>query len=52
MYSPATPFTETDTIRVILNLQGSGEVIGFQKGTGGKVSILKYAGRDFRRIGT
>ncbi len=49
LYSTATPYTEKDTIRVVLNLQGSGEVIGFQKGADGKIGMLKYVGRDFKR---
>lgn len=37
---------------VILNLQGSGEVVGFQKGPDNEIAVLRYAGRDFRGIGT
>lgn len=52
MYCVSTPFTEKDTIRVVMQPGGNGETIGFTKGSSGKFDTLKYAGRDFKRIGS
>lgn len=51
LYCLSTPFTEKDTIRVVMIPGGSGEVVGFVKGQSGKFDLLKYAGREFKRIG-
>lgn len=50
LYCVSTPFTQKDTIRVVMIPGGNGEVIGFEKGAGGKFDTLKYAGRDFKRL--
>jgi len=49
MYSRATPFIEKDTIRVILNLQGSGETMKFNKSADGKTESLVFSGQTFSR---
>lgn len=46
----ATPFTEKDTIRVVMLPGGNGDVIGFVKDAGGKFGSLKYAGVIFTRV--
>ena len=46
----STPYTEKDTIRVVMLPGGNGEVVGFLKGATGKFDLLKYAGRDFKRV--
>jgi CubicO group peptidase (beta-lactamase class C family) len=51
LYSVSTPFTERDTIRVVMQPGGDGTVIGFVKGASGKFDTLKWAGRDFKRVG-
>jgi hypothetical protein len=43
--------TEKDTIRVVMPPGCNGEVVGFLKGATGKFDLLKYAGRDFKRVG-
>ncbi|MGH9948022.1 MAG: serine hydrolase domain-containing protein [Pyrinomonadaceae bacterium] len=48
----ATPFTQKDTIRVVMIPGGSGEVIAFLKGADGTFDSLNYAGSVFRRIGS
>ena len=40
----ATPFTQKDTIRVVMLPGGNGEVIGFVKDTEGKFVSLNYGG--------
>lgn len=51
LYCQSTPYTEKDTIRVVMLPGGNGEVVGFLKGATGKFDLLKYAGRDFKRVG-
>lgn len=51
LYCVSTPFTEKDTIRVVMIPGGNGEVVGFVKGQSGKFDLLKYAGREFKRVG-
>jgi CubicO group peptidase (beta-lactamase class C family) len=51
LYCQSTPYTEKDTIRVMMLPGGNGEVVGFLKGATGKFDLLKYAGRDFKRVG-
>jgi len=46
----ATPFTQPDTIRVVVLPGGNGEVIGFVKDTDGKVSALTYGNVKFTRV--
>lgn len=50
LYCVSTPFTQKDTIRVVMIPGGNGEVIGFEKDAAGKFDVLKYAGRDFKRV--
>lgn len=52
LYCLATPFTEKDTIRVVMVPGGNGEIVVFVKGQSGKFDLLKYAGREFKRIGS
>jgi hypothetical protein len=49
MYSKATPFTQDDTIRVIMEPGGNGEVIKFEKDAAGKVVGLRYRDELFTR---
>jgi CubicO group peptidase (beta-lactamase class C family) len=51
LYTVSTPYTEKDTIRVVMIPGGNGEILGFVKGADGKVERLRYAGREFRRVG-
>jgi hypothetical protein len=46
----ATPFTQKDTIRVVMQPGGNGEVIGFAEYNDGKFGSLNYAGVTFTRI--
>lgn len=46
----STPFTEKDTIRVVMIPGGNGEVMGFTKNAGGKVESLTYGGSPFARL--
>jgi hypothetical protein len=51
LYYVSTPYTEKDTIRVVMVPGGDGEIIGFVKGPSGRFDTLKYAGREFKRVG-
>lgn len=51
LYCLSTPFTEKDTIRVVMIPGGNGETVGFAKGPTGKFDLLRYAGQEFKRIG-
>ncbi|HKR60424.1 MAG TPA: serine hydrolase domain-containing protein [Pyrinomonadaceae bacterium] len=46
----ATPFTDEDTIRVVMQPGGNGEVIGFVKDAEGKFGSLTYAGFTFTKV--
>lgn len=46
----ATPFTEKDSIRVVMAPGGNGEVIGFVKDAEGKVGSLTYSGATFTKL--
>ena len=46
----ATPYTEPDTIRVVMLPGGNGEVISFAKDAEGKFVSLNYGGVTFTRI--
>lgn len=48
----ATPFTEKDTVRIVMIPGGNGEVAGFVKGASGKFDTLRYAGREMKRLGS
>jgi CubicO group peptidase (beta-lactamase class C family) len=45
----ATPFTQKDTIRVVMLPGGNGEVISFVKDVAGNVGSLSYSGVTFTR---
>ena len=46
----ATPYTQKDTIRVVMTPGGNGEVIGFEMEPDGKVKSLNYNGVTFTRV--
>jgi CubicO group peptidase (beta-lactamase class C family) len=46
----ATPFTQKDTIRVVMLPGGNGEVIGFAKDAEGKFGSLNYGGATFTKV--
>ncbi len=46
----ATPFTQKDTIRVVMLPGGNGEVIAFAKDVDGKLGSLNYTGVTFTRV--
>ena len=46
----ATPYTQPDTIRVVMQPGGNGDVIGFGKDAEGKVVSLNYGGVTFTRV--
>jgi CubicO group peptidase (beta-lactamase class C family) len=50
MNTVATPFTQKDSIRVVVLPGGNGEVIGFIRDADGKVGSLNYAGVIFTRV--
>jgi len=50
MNTVATPYTEKDTIRVVMQPGGNGEVIGFVKDADGKFGSMTYGGFTFTRL--
>jgi len=46
----ATPFTQPDTVRVVMQPGGNGDVIGFVKDADGKIGSLNYGGFTFTRV--
>jgi CubicO group peptidase (beta-lactamase class C family) len=50
MNAVATPYTDKDTIRIVMVPGGNGEVIGFTKDADGKVSSLNWGGLIFTKI--
>lgn len=46
----STPYTQPDTIRVVMLPGGNGEVIGFIKDADGKFGSLNYGGVTFTRV--
>ncbi len=46
----ATPFTQKDTIRVVMLPGGNGEVIGFVTDAEGKISSLNFNGVTFTKV--
>jgi len=46
----ATPFTQPDTIRVVMLPGGNGDVIGFVKDADGRFGSLNYGGVTFTRV--
>src|SRR5690349_9629545 len=50
MNAVATPYTDKDTIRIVMVPGGNGEVIGFTKDADGDVSSLNWGGLIFTKI--
>ncbi|HYV11693.1 MAG TPA: serine hydrolase [Pyrinomonadaceae bacterium] len=50
MNTVATPYTEKDTIRVVMQPGGNGDVIGFVKDADGKFGSMTYGGFTFTRL--
>ncbi len=50
MNTVATPYTQPDTIRVVMMPGGNGEVIGFIKDAEGKIASLNYGGATFTKV--
>jgi hypothetical protein len=50
MHTVATPFTQKDTIRVVMQPGGNGEVIGFIKDAEGKIGSINYGGVTFTKL--
>jgi CubicO group peptidase (beta-lactamase class C family) len=50
MQTIATPYTQPDTIRVVMLPGGNGEVIGFMKDAEGEVESLNWGGVIFTRV--
>jgi len=50
MNTVATPYTQPDTIRVVMQPGGNGEVIGFVKDTEGKFVSLNWGGVIFTKV--
>ncbi len=46
----ATPYTQPDTIRVVMQPGGNGDVIGFGKDADEKIGSLNYGGVTFTRV--
>jgi hypothetical protein len=47
----ATPYTQPDTIRVVMEPGGNGDIIGFGKDANDKIATLNYGGVTFTRVG-
>jgi CubicO group peptidase (beta-lactamase class C family) len=47
----ATPYTQADTIRIVMLPGGNGEVIAFVKDAEGKIDSLNYGGVTFTKVG-
>ncbi len=50
MFCVSTPFTEKDTIRVVMQPGGNGDVVGFVKDANGKYTSLRLGGMTFTKI--
>ena len=50
MNTIATPYTEKDTIRVVMQPGGNGELIGFAKDAEGKIGSMTYGGFTFTKL--
>jgi hypothetical protein len=50
MNTLATPFTEKDTIRVVMEPGGNGDVIGFVKDGEGKFGSITFHGVTFTKL--
>ena len=50
MNTVATPYTQKDTIRVVMLPGGNGDVIGFVKDAEGKVSSMTFGGVTFTKL--
>jgi hypothetical protein len=50
LFTVATPYTQPDTIRVVMLPGGSGEVLAFVKDAEGKFGSLNLGGVIFTRV--
>ena len=50
LYTVATPYTDKDTIRVVMLPGGGGEVMGFVKDANGKFGSISYGGVTFTKL--
>jgi CubicO group peptidase (beta-lactamase class C family) len=50
VFTVATPYTQPDTIRVVMLPGGNGEVIAFKKDADGKIGSLDFSGVIFTRV--
>src|SRR6185369_1416018 len=50
MNTIATPYTEKDNIRVVMQPGGNGELIGFAKDAEGKIGSMTYGGFTFTKL--
>ena len=50
VFTVATPYTQPDTIRVVMLPGGNGEVIAFRKDAEGKIASLDFSGVVFTRV--
>lgn len=50
MYTVATPYKDKDTIRVVMQPGGNGEIIGFVKDAAGNVASISYGGYTFTKL--
>jgi CubicO group peptidase (beta-lactamase class C family) len=50
IHTVATPYTQKDTIRVVMLPGGNGDVIGFAQDADGKVGSLNFGGATFTKV--
>jgi hypothetical protein len=50
MNTVATPYTQKDTIRVVMQPGGNGDVISFVVDVEGKVSSINFGGATFTKL--
>ena len=50
MSAVATPYTDKDTIRVVMMPGGNGDVIGFASDADGKIGSLNWGGFTFTKV--
>jgi CubicO group peptidase (beta-lactamase class C family) len=50
MYSVSTPYTQPESIRVVMQPGGGGDVIGFVKDANGKFTSFRFGGATFTRV--
>jgi hypothetical protein len=51
MSAVATPYTDKDTIRIVMLPGGNGEIIGFTNDADGKPGSLNWGGLTFTKVG-